>query len=165
MPRFLLCGLALLGLGSAHPARHAYHASITELRYNAAGRQLELSIKVFTDDFEKALSKGQPAPVRLDAPGPLVGILTSSYLTRTVAFRTSSGAALPLQFLGLQAEKDAYWLYCKVPLPQPMKSVQLRHTLLLDTFADQANVVNVEAGAKKSSALFRSGHEQEVLAL
>ena len=50
--------LLLLPLAGAAPARHAYHATITELRYNAARKQLELSVKVFTDDFEKALSRG-----------------------------------------------------------------------------------------------------------
>lgn len=143
------------------PARHAYHASITELRYNAAGKQLELSIKVFADDFEKALSKGQPAHVSLATPGPLPAALAAAYLKRTFEVKTSTGKPLPLTFLGMQAEKDAYWIYAKVPLSGPQAGIRLRNALLLDTFPDQANVVNVEAGSKKLSALFRSGHEQE----
>ena len=52
----------LFPLAGAAPALHAYHSTITELRYNAAKKQLEVSVKVFTDDFEKALSQGQPTP-------------------------------------------------------------------------------------------------------
>ena len=61
----LLAALAalvlLLPLAGAAPALHAYHSTITELRYNAPKKQLELAVKVFTDDFEKVLSQGQPS--------------------------------------------------------------------------------------------------------
>ncbi|MCC3152915.1 hypothetical protein Q3A66_07900 [Hymenobacter sp. BT770] len=155
--------LVLLPLMGAGWALHAYHTTLTELRYNAAKKQLELSVKVFTDDFEKALSEGQPAHVNLSDPGPRPLALASAYVQRTLKFSTAAGAPLPLQVLGMQAEKDGYWLYCKVPLPGPVPSVQLRQAMLLDVFGDQMNIVNIEAGDKKQSALFRAGHEQELL--
>ena len=155
--------LVLLPVMGAGLALHAYHSTLTELRYNTAKKQLELSVKVFTDDFEKALSEGQPAHVNLSDPGPRPLALASAYVQRTLKFSTPAGAPLPLQVLGMQAEKDGYWLYCKVPLPGPMPSVQLRQAMLLDVFGDQMNIVNFEAGDKKQSALFRAGHEQELL--
>ena len=161
MRAFWLFGLLLL-LGSAGPARHAYHATITELRYNSEKKQVELAIKVFIDDFEQALSKGQSAHVSL-ASNPLALPLTENYLRRTVTLKTPTGSPLPLQFLGMQPEKDAYWLYCKVVAPRPLTGLQLRQAVLLDVFPDQMNIVNVEAGVKKLSALFRAGHEQETL--
>ena len=155
--------LLLLPLTGAGPARHAYHSSLTELRYNAVKKQLELSVKVFTDDFEKALSQGQPAHVNLSDTGPRPLVLAAAYVQRTMQFRTAGGAPLQLQLLGMQRENDGYWLYCKVPLPGPLPAVQLRHTLLLDVFGDQMNIVNIESGARKQSALFRAGHEEELL--
>ncbi len=148
---------------SAAGALHAYHSSLMELRYNAGKKQLEVSVKVFTDDFEKALSRGQATSVSLSEAGPRPLALTTAYLQRTLKFSTAAGAPLPLQVLGLQEEKDGYWLYCKVPLPGPMPGVQLRQAMLLDVFGDQMNIVNIEAGEKKQSVLFRDGHEQELL--
>ena len=52
-------------------------------------------------------------------PGPRPLALTTAYLQRTLQVSTPAGAPLPLQVLGLQAENDGYWLYCKVPLPGP----------------------------------------------
>ena len=155
--------LLLFPLGGAAPARHAYHATITELRYNVAKQQLELAVKVFTDDFEKALSQGQPAHINLADAGPRPLALATAYLQRTLQVRTPAGAPLSLQVLGMQAEKDGYWFYCKVPLPGALPGVQLRQAMLLDVFSDEANIVNIEAGGKKQSALFRAGHEQELL--
>ena len=154
--------LLLMPLTGARPL-HAYHSTITELRYNAAKKQLELSVKVFTDDFEKALSQGQPTRVNLTDAGPRPLALATTYLQRTLQVSTPAGAPLPLQVLGMQAENDGYWLYCKVPLPGPVSSVKLRQAVLLDAFSDQMNIVNVEANGQKQSALFRAGHEQEVV--
>jgi hypothetical protein len=161
--RFLSLAAALLLLALTAQALHAYHATLTELRYNAEQKQLELSIKVFTDDFEKTLSKGQAKSVSLAEVGPRPQILTSAYLAHTLQLKTAAGVALPLQYLGMQQEKDAYWLYCKVALPRTMAGVQIRQTMLLEAFADQTNIVNIEAGSKKLSALFRTGHEQELV--
>ena len=134
----------LFPLAGAAPALHAYHSTITELRYNAAKKQLELSVKVFTDDFEKALSQGQPAHVNLTDAGPRPLVLASAYLRRTLQISTTAGAPLQLQVLGMQAENDGYWFYCKVPLPGPVAGIKLRQALLLDAFSDQMNIVNIE---------------------
>ena len=155
--------LLLFPLAGAGPALHAYHSAITELRYNPAKKQLELSVKVFTDDFEKALSQGQPKPVSLTEAGPRPLVTADAYFQRTLQFSTTAGAKLPLQLLGMQAENDGYWFYCKVALPGPVAGVKLRQAVLLDAFPDQMNIVNIEANGKKQSALFRAGHEQEVL--
>ncbi len=160
----LACLLLLWPLGAATPALHAYHSTITELRYNAEKKQIELSVKVFTDDFEKALSQGQPTAVNLTDAGPRPLVLATAYLQRTLQVATPAGAPLPVQVLGMQAENDGYWFYCKVPLPGALPGIRLRQAMLLDVFADQMNIVNIEAGGKKQSALFRVGHEQQVLA-
>lgn len=41
---------------------HDFHTSLTEINYNSQSRSLELSVRVFTDDLELALTnfnKGQ----------------------------------------------------------------------------------------------------------
>ena len=159
----LVAFILMFPLAGAAPALHAYHSTITELRYNAAKKQLELSVKVFTDDFEKALSQGQPTHVNLTESGPRPLVLASAYLGRTLQVSTTAGVPLQLQVLGMQAENDGYWFYCKVPLPGPVSGVKLRQAALLDAFSDQMNIVNIEANGQKQSALFRAGHEQEVL--
>ncbi|MBF9142081.1 DUF6702 family protein [Hymenobacter properus] len=161
----LLVLLAALLLSSSFTGAtfHAYHSTLTELRYNPAKKQLELSVKVFTDDFEKTLSQGQPAAVNLTDAGPRPLALATAYVQRTLQIRTPAGAPLQVQVLGLQAENDGYWLYCKVPLPGPIAGIQLRQGMMLEVFGDEMNIVNIDANGKKQSALFRAGHEQETI--
>ena len=141
---------------------HAYHATIMDVRYNPTKQQLEIALKVFTDDFEMALSTGQPATISLDhSPRPLVTQLTTALLRKSLVFSDKKGVSLPLQLLGLQKENDAHWLYCTIKLPRSFSGFTLRHSLLLDHFPDQMNIVNVEAGGKKQSQLFRNGEETQ----
>ena len=162
MKRSLLPLLGCLLLALAAYA-HAYHSSITEMRYDAGQRRIQMSIKVFTDDFEKALSKGQPKPVSLSQGGLPATLLAEDYVRRSISVKTAAGAPLPLQFVGMQQEGDTHWLYCKVLLPRTMAGIKLRNMLLLDVFGDQTNIVNLEAGGKKQSALFKSGSDEELL--
>lgn len=163
MRRFLALGAFLLVLVAAAGA-HAYHASIMEARLNPGKQQLEVALKVFTDDLETALSSGQPRRVSLaETPAAQLNSLLAGYLRRTVAVGTKPGEALPLSYLGQQVEKDAHWLYFSVKLPATARGLTLRHRLLLEQFPDQMNIVNLEAGGKKQSALFRDGNEEQRL--
>jgi len=161
----LLLGL-LLGLPGMAGTRHAYHTSILELRLNPQKQQVELALKVFTDDFSRALSQGRPKAVDLQQPSALP--LAERYLHEHLKLSIPAAARQPrlpldVQFMGLQAEKDAYWLYAKVPLPHPTKEILVSQAMLLEVFSDQMNIVNAEGNGKKISALLRNGHEEEVL--
>lgn len=165
MRRLLALGAILLILVTAAWA-HAYHASIMEARLNPKTQQLEVALKVFTDDLETALSKGQPRRLSLsDMPAAQLTPLLAGYVRRRVQIGGKPGEALPLTYVGQQVEKDAHWLYFSVKLPagKPLHGLTLRHRLLLEQFPDQMNIVNLEAGGKKQSALFREGAEEQQL--
>lgn len=162
--RYLLvfCALCLLSFSAM---AHAYHASIMDVRYNPKKQQLEVALKVFTDDFEKGLSAGQPNAVTFDKLSPAqVSSLTTALLQRSVAFGTKTGETLPLRLVGVEKDKDAHWIYFSVKMPpKPATTIYLQHRLLLDTFQDQMNIVNVDGGGKKQSALFRAGNDEQKL--
>ena len=167
MRRILLSCLLLLGLPGAAGTRHAYHTSILELKLNPEKKQVELALKVFTDDFSRALSQGRPQAVDLRSPAALP--LAELYLHQHLRLSIPAAAArqprqpLDVQFLGLLAEKDAYWLYAKAPLPRPTKELLIQQDVMLELFSDQMNIVNAEGNGKKISALLRNGHDEEVL--
>lgn len=160
---FLLLLLPLLAL-----TRHTYHSSILDLRLNPQKQQVELALKVFTDDLESALSQGRPQ--RLSLQDPRAQALAEAYLREHLALALPAAgrqpqAPLALQFVGMQAEKDAYWLYAKARLPRATTALWLRNTVMLDQFSDQMNIVNAESGPAKTSELYRAGHEQAMLVL
>jgi hypothetical protein len=66
--------------------------------------------------------------------------------------------------VGVEKDKDAHWVYFSVKMPpKPATTVYLRHRFLLDIFQDQMNIVNLEAGGRKQSSLFRAGNDEQKL--
>lgn len=165
MRRWLFLWFCMVGLvGRVHA--HTYHASIMDVHYNAQKKQLEVAVKVFTDDFEKALSVGRPKPVSvLEDSKPQLTTLTTALLRRALAFGTKPGEALPWRYVGMERDHDAHWLYLAVPLSAAPSALYVRNHLLLDTFEDQMNIVNLDANGKKQSALFRGGEDVRKLEL
>ncbi|WP_151088310.1 DUF6702 family protein [Hymenobacter baengnokdamensis] len=166
MRRLPLLLSLLLGLPGLAGTRHAYHTSILELRLNPEKQQVELALKVFADDFTRALSQGRPRAVDLQQPSalPVAELYLHQHLKLSIpAAPRHPRLPLDVQFMGLQPEKDAYWLYAKVPLPHPTKELLIQQEMLLELFSDQMNIVNAEGNGKKISALLRNGHEEEVL--
>ena len=45
--------LALVLTSAKAPALHPFHVSVVEIEHNAEDKSLEISCKIFTDDFEK----------------------------------------------------------------------------------------------------------------
>ncbi|WP_139919978.1 DUF6702 family protein [Hymenobacter sp. DG01] len=143
---------------------HAYHASIMEVRFNPGKQRLEMALKIFIDDLEQGLSVGKTTPVRTDQLSRAqLDPLLMDLLRRSVQFSSRPGQALPFTLVGLQKEKDSYWIYFTAPLPTTATGVSLRHQLLLDLFPDQMNIVNLEAKGNKQSLLFRDGETQQQL--
>jgi hypothetical protein len=164
MPRhsYLVFPVALL-LSFAAWA-HAYHASIMELRYNPQKLQLEVALKLFSDDFEKALSVGQSGSISLDkSPKAQVDALVLQLVRRSIEFSSKPGEVLPLTLVGIQHENDAHWVYFTAKLARPVQGITLRDKLFLDVFPDQMNIINLEVSGKKQSFLFRGGQEQQQL--
>ncbi|KUG06766.1 DUF6702 family protein [Solirubrum puertoriconensis] len=164
MRRFVVfLGALLITLAAwAHP----YHASIMEAKLNSKTQQLEIALKVFTDDLETGLSQGAARPLRLlETPAAQLTPVISNYLRRSITVGTKPGEALPLNYLGMEREKDAHWIYFSVKLNKRTQAINLSHRLLMEQFSDQMNIVNLEANGKKQSALFRSGNETQRISL
>ena len=60
---FLIINFSLL-ISSLHPL----YLSVTELKYNQQSKKMEVSVKLFTDDFEKTLHNIHNIPIDLLHP-------------------------------------------------------------------------------------------------
>jgi hypothetical protein len=148
----LLIGAFLVSFcAQAHP----YHTSIGEMHYNPKSQSLEISLKVFTDDLEKSLSETVKKPVILSQKAEIKNQI--AILLKNSFAIEQAGKALPQQFIGLEAEKDTYWLYLEVKVkPELLSELKIRNQLLMETFPDQMNILNLEIKGQKKTLLFRA---------
>lgn len=149
--------LALLGLIIGFSAQaHDYHASITDVEYNPKTQNLEVALRVFTDDLENALSQRAKGKVSYSSQSEKVKQYLSDYLNAKLSFELVDGKPLKQRVIGSEEETDAVWIYIEVPVQKAaLSQLYVKNAVFTELFNDQMNVVNINYKGKTSSVLLQ----------
>lgn len=152
---FLLLA-SLIALTSSKPTMaHDFHTSLTEVNYNPKTQSLEITIRVFTDDFERALTDiNSNKPVNIKPTDLSTHPLILKYLRQHFALISPEKKPLLYDFLGKEIELDATWLYIEIPNATNLRGYTIRNSILTELFDDQTNLLNLIYPDKKKSFVF-----------
>ena len=133
---------------------HKYYVSVTEISYNQKTEQLEISLKVFNDDWQNALDHRLGRPVNLGSENEYTELdsLVKSYLFDGFAIIVNEENR-KLHIIGSEIEGEATWIYMYVDEVENVKSIEVKNTLLTEMFDEQRNVVQLNFEGKIKSAL------------
>lgn len=159
----LLLAVALTSL-SCFSSLHEFYVSLTELRYNANSSRLEVSMRIFPDDLDRALFEmyGLETHLATRMEPEVADSLVSNYLR--LHFRVEvDGEPVTFSYLGKEPESNALWCYMEsVPLSSP-HSMKIRNTILMDEFEEQVNIIQAYSGDwNKGLLLTRNSPEDEL---
>lgn len=138
--------------GEAHPI----HIATVEISHNATEKSLEITCKIYWDDFETVLTKKNNSK-RVDLTNEknqeennkLVAAYISSHLSLSV-----DGKPVTLNFVGFEKEDLVIYSYLEVPNIASLKNVSVNDNMMHDMFDDQTNIVHVIfKGERKSTKL------------
>ena len=151
--------MAFLG-GAGGASAHDFHASLTEAQYNPQTRSLEVSLRVFTDDLEKALDNLYPnqEPFRLQE----ANLYLAGYLKKHFRVATPTGELLPLQYVGQEVATDVTWLYFEFPCGEQIPA-QVTNSVFTELYDDQKNLVNLAYQGEKHSYVLTKGETVALL--
>ena len=133
---------------------HPFFISLTEVRYNAGSKKMELAQKIFWDDLEVALNK--EAGVTVDFLKPKDKTKLESQVKAYLLKHTQvwvNGKMVPLTYVGYEVEDDAAWFYLESTATPTPKTVEVQNTLLLRDFDGQQNIVHVYLNSKSPKSL------------
>ena len=154
--KWLLIPLLGVVLSSASPDRsHPFHVSVVEINHTETDKTLEISCKIFTDDFEKVLAQNYKLKVDLTNPPDRKAMdsVVKKYILShfSVSIDGKPGA---LSYLGFEKDAEAVYSYVQVENVPSVKKVELTNKLMHDMFTDQVNIMHVIVkGERKSTKL------------
>lgn len=131
---------------------HPFYVSVVEMNYNAGEKNLEISCKIFADDFEAALKKNNK--VAVDLTSEKTKAANDAFITAYIRQHLSivaDGKPLTLQYLGFEKEKEAAWCYFEVPVATAPKKFSVQNSILHDFTNDQINLIHVSVNGKRQS--------------
>ncbi len=136
-------------------ALHPFHVSVIEINHNAADKTLEISCKIFTDDFEKTLAKNYNSKVDLINPPDknAMDTLVKKYLYSHLSIK-ANGKPVTLNYIGFENDKEAAYGYIEVTDVPSVSKIDIGTNIMYDMFDDQVNIMHVIVnGERKSTKL------------
>lgn len=141
---------------SASP-KHDYHVSVTQMQYNPGTRLFEVSIRIFTDDLEKALSQTNGNRRFSVKNNDQNDTFVSGYIQKHFLLSDDQKKVVTVRYIGKEQEEDATWVYAEIPLKMPLTGYRLQNSILAETFEDQVNMTNITISSEKKTYLFKKG--------
>jgi len=138
----------LQGAGGPHP----FHVSVTEIEHNITDKTLEISCKIFTDDFETILAKNYKTKVDLINPSKKAAMDTwvKKYILSHLSIK-ANGKPVVLTYLGFENEGEAAYGYIEVSNITSLSKLEITNSILFDKFDDQMNIMHVIVKGKRKS--------------
>ncbi|MBM3432960.1 MAG: hypothetical protein FJX92_08195 [Bacteroidetes bacterium] len=143
----------LIFLSAASRKNHPFHVGVIEIEHNATDRSLELSCKLFTDDFENALRTRFHVPIDLGDPAKQKGMdsLVARYIQDELILSVN-GKRLSGRYLGFEQDKEAIYAYIEYPGQGKPTQLAAECGLMYDQFTDQINIFHVTVEGKRQSS-------------
>ena len=133
-------------------AFHPFYVSVTQVEENLNQKILEISCKIFTDDFEKTLRMHYKEHIDLLSPGNTgaMNSLVSDYIEKH--FKISvDGKPTILEFVGYEKNEEAVECYFLVNNVAVKKTIGIFNDLLFEYKQEQTNIVHVTVKGKRKS--------------
>ena len=131
---------------------HPFHVATTEITHNASDKTLEISCRIFTDDFEEALTKesGQATDFSKESMKTKMDELVKKYLQNHLLIRIN-GKAVVAGYLGWEKENEAVYVYLQVDGITSVAQADITNTIMFNLFDDQINIVHLKVNGNRKS--------------
>ena len=150
--------LVSAGPWSSYEKKEIFHpifVSVTEIEHDAKEKNLEISCKLFTEDFENTLRKYYTGKVdlldeKLKAP---MGTMVNDYIQKHFNLK-AEGKTIQLKFLGFEQQEEGIISYFQADNISTVKNLQVFNNLLYDYSDQQMGIIHVTVnGNRKSTRL------------
>ncbi|UYQ93899.1 hypothetical protein MKQ68_02160 [Chitinophaga horti] len=123
---------------------HPFYVSVTEIKHNPGKQRLEVSCRIFADDFENTLKKNYNTTFDIIKPTNrrLVDSLAGDYIKKHLVLQ-ADGKPVNLRYLGYEIQEDAAWCYLEAPAGATLNKLRLKDDLLFESHESQINMVHV----------------------
>jgi hypothetical protein len=126
VPLFLVPDVPLSKTPSEKGWLHPYYISVVEINHNPTDKTLEISCKIFTNDFEATLEKNYKTKVDLVNPPDKSAMdkLVSDYIKKRLSVKADNKSS-SLSYVGFEKEDEAVYSYFQVDNVPAVKKIDV----------------------------------------
>jgi len=140
-------------------ATHHFYVSKTIMNYTPDKGAVEVTMRFFTDDLEKAMGVFTSSDFKVNASDIAASQLVADYVERH--FRASvNGKAVHCSWVGMEAEADLTYCYLEISVGEPIQTIEVVNHALMEVFPEQQNIVDFSALSTTQTAILVKGSSQ-----
>ncbi len=144
---------------------HEFHVSKCLVEFNESEQALQISMHIFTDDLELALSQQGADSLfictRMEKPDAERHM--AEYIQKNFRLEVN-GKPMKYEFLGKEPSEDllGVWCYLEILNVPSLKELQITNNILLEVYDDQKNVISIIGpNRRKGMMLLQRGQNTE----
>ena len=134
---------------------HPFYVSVTQIEQNQQTKTIQVSVRIFFDDFENALAKKYKTDVDILKPADhkKTDRLIADYIAEHLKIKANN-KLLVLKYVGYEIEEEAAWCYFETDKQEQVQSFTIVNNILYEQHPTQINMIHaIVRGKRKSSKL------------
>ena len=120
---------------------HPFHVSISTFQLNQKTRNLEITMKLFTEDLESVIETNELPPIKLGSKNEYIksDSLIFDYLRANINLSLDNKQVYS-QWVGKEIENDITWCYLEINNVGEYSTATIVNTIFIANFTDQLNI-------------------------
>lgn len=143
--------------------RHPYHVNVIEVRYNPADSAWQMTVRVFTHEWEGVLPKLETEKINLknEADSIRNNQLLNAYLQNHLTVKSDS-VTLKWAWIGFETKQDETWCYLETTTALN-KEIHVITDILYEHGHQQQTIVHLYVNGKRFSRRITAPEKELVL--
>lgn len=155
----LLLLLLLTGFG-----RHDHHVSLSQINYSEKENSLQITMRYFIDDMEKAILEKDGVQLQLSSKEELPNAddHLKPYLKGKFKLGVN-GEPQTINYLGKNYEGEMVFFFLEVKDLDSIREIEVVNQVFFELFDDQQNYVKIQVGQQQKTMILSPANDKEML--
>ncbi|GAA4886314.1 hypothetical protein GCM10023311_06600 [Flaviramulus aquimarinus] len=148
----------------AFTGMHKYYISVTQIDYIKENQSVQITSRIFIDDFERLLRERYDESITLaekDEPA-IVDLYIEQYLSEKIKIKINN-EDVNFVFIGKEYDADIVRCYMEIEDVTYIKTFEISNQVLFDIFEEQQNIVKTKINSKQKSFILIPQNANAVL--
>jgi len=131
---------------------HPIHVSVSNVDLDPVGGKVELSVKIFADDFQDLILHKYGVQLNIveqEGPGDKISAV-NEYIEEALQLVFNGKETADLQFVEAVLNEEAIWLFYRYEHPGKIRKVDIVNRIMLEKFSDQTNLMIITFNEKQN---------------
>lgn len=148
----------------AFTTMHKYYISVTQINYIEEKESVQITSRIFIDDFENILRLRYDKSITLAGQdeSETINVFIEKYLKEKITIKINNKET-NINFIGKEYEGDIMRCYLEIEGVKSIQSIEVSNKILFDLFEDQQNIIKTKINSKQKSVIQTSSNNKTLL--